>query len=94
MNKKQINKEIDEVYSAIKAEIESRTENYCQSWWLTSKWGGRLKNKYSTPKLNRRAKVLVKEGYLSINKKDTSTSKGTSYLLTNKTYKRKSAMLK
>lgn len=79
----QINKEAIEIYNAIKQIMKESNCNYCQSWWLNSK-NFDLKSKLSTPKINQRCKLLVKQGYLYIDKENTSTSQGVCYKLTDK----------
>lgn len=54
----------------------------CQSWWINPKNDPELN--MPTSKINQRAKLLVKEGYLEIQSKHTSTSTGTSYTFTDK----------
>ena len=54
----------------------------CQSWWINPQNDPELN--MPTSKINQRAKLLVKEGYLTIDPKATSTSKGTGYFFTDK----------
>lgn len=77
----QINQEIKSVYEAIKKDMICRNVDYCQSWWIIAK--DDVSNlPMSTRDINRRANILVKNGYLSIDKKHTSTSTGICYRLT------------
>lgn len=81
--KNQIKEEAKEIYLAIK-EVMSKSEcDFCQSWWLNTK-NFDLKSNLSTPQINQRAKLLVKQGYLTVDKTKTSTSYGTCYRLTDK----------
>jgi hypothetical protein len=82
----QINEESKEIYFAIKHMIRESECDYCQSWWLNTR-NFDLKSKLKTPQINQRAKLLVKQGYLIIDKSRTSTSTGTCYRLTNKVLK-------
>jgi len=84
-NKIQIKEEAKEIYFAIKEAMVRAKTDYCQSWWLNSK-NFELKSKLSTPTINQRAKLLVKQGYLTIDKSKTKTSTGTSYKLTDKPF--------
>ena len=85
MNKNEINNESAEIYFAIKQIIQETGYDHCQSWWLNTK-NFNLKSKLSTQKINQRAKILVKQGFLTIDTKNTSTSQGTCYKLTNKSF--------
>jgi hypothetical protein len=81
--RQQINKEAEEIYFAI-LEVMKRTQvGHCQSWWLNSR-NFNLKSRLTTPQINQRAKLLVKQGYLFIDKSRTSTATGTCYRLTDK----------
>ena len=80
---RQSNHEAIEIYSAIKKIMAEMNTEYCQSWWLNSK-NFDLKSKLSTSKINQRCKLLVKQGYLIIDKSRTSTSMGICYRLTDK----------
>lgn len=81
---RQSNLEAIEIYAAIKQVMKEANSHHCQSWWLNSK-NFDLKSKLTTSKINQRCKLLVKQGYLTIDKANTSTSTGTCYLLTDKT---------
>lgn len=80
---RQSNQEAIEIYAAIKKVMADANTDYCQSWWLNT-WNFDLKSKLSTSKINQRCKLLVKQGYLSIDKSRTSTSMGICYKLTDK----------
>ena len=79
----EINHEIIEVYNAIKLLIKESETDHCQSWWLNTR-NFNMKSRLSTPEINRRAKKLVDQGYLTIYKNRTSPSMGTCYKLTDK----------
>lgn len=81
--KDKIQKEAEEIYFAIKQVMEKSGYDYCQSWWLNTR-NFDLKSKLKTPQINQRCKLLIKQGYLTIDKNTTSTSTGTSYRLTSK----------
>jgi hypothetical protein len=81
MNKEQIYSEALEVYAAISEVTALQGCGYCLSWWINTR-NFPLKTTMSTPKINRRARLLVKLGYLIIDRKETSTSSGTCYKLT------------
>lgn len=83
--KKEINEEAKEIYFAIKQIMERSETDYCQSWWLNTR-NFDLKSKLKTPQINQRAKLLVKQGYLTIDKSNTKKSTGTSYKLTDKPF--------
>ena len=83
--KEQINEEAKEIYFAIKKIMERSETNYCQSWWLNTR-NFDLKSGLKTPQINQRAKLLVKQGYLTVDKSNTNTSIGTSYKLTDKPF--------
>lgn len=80
--KEQINTEAQEIYLAIKLLVELSGKNNVQSWWLNT-INYDLKSKLKTSEINRRAKLLVKQGLIEIDKKNTSTSTGTCYKLVN-----------
>lgn len=84
--KTEIQQEANEIYFAIKKVMEETGYNHCQSWWLNSR-NFDLKSKLKTPQIVQRAKLLVKQGYLTIDEKHTSTSTGTSFMLTEKVLK-------
>ena len=92
MVKSEINKEVKEVYFAIKTIIDEAGYGYCQSWWLNTKniplaYPTNIgKLNLSTKKINQRAKILVKKGLLIIDIKNTSTSMGVCYKLTDKSF--------
>lgn len=81
--KDKINEEAKEIYFAIKQVMEKSGYDYCQSWWLNTK-NFDLKSNLKTPQIVQRCKLLVKQGYLVIDIKNTSTSQGTCYKLTDK----------
>jgi hypothetical protein len=85
-SKKQINEEAKEIYFAIKRIMELSETDYCQSWWLNTR-NFKLMSDLKTPQITQRAKLLVKQGYLIIDKARTSTSTGTCYKLTDKPLK-------
>lgn len=85
-SKNQINQEAKEIYFAIKQVMEKSGYDYCQSWWLNSK-NFELKSNLKTPQIVQRCRLLVKQGYLTIDKSKTSTSSGTSFKLTDKPFK-------
>jgi hypothetical protein len=86
MNKKlQIRNEANVVYWAIQELMKIQEVDYCQSWWLNTR-NFTFKTEMSTQKINQRAKLLVKEGYLKIDSNRTSTSTGTCYQLTEKKF--------
>jgi hypothetical protein len=90
-NKEQIFKEAKEIYFAIRQIIELNKLNtiktdYCQSWWLNTR-NFNLKSGLKTSQINQRAKLLVKQGYLIVDRSMTSTSTGTCYKLTKKELK-------
>lgn len=76
-------KEAKEVYQAIKETIQDMDTDHCQSWWLNKK-NHPIGSKLTTAQINTRARMLVKEGYLEIDRKYTKPSCGTCYRLTNK----------
>ena len=80
--KEQINTEAKEIYLAIKQLVELSGKNSVQSWWLNT-INYDLKSKLKTSEINRRAKLLVKQGLIEIDKKNTPTSTGTCYKLVN-----------
>lgn len=80
---RQSNHEAIEIYAAIKQVIQEVGYDYCQSWWINSK-NFDLKSKLPTSKITQRCKLLVKQGYLTIDKSKTSPSTGTCYKLTDK----------
>lgn len=81
---RQANHEAIEIYAAIKQVMKEMNCDFCQSWWINSK-NFSLKSGLSTAKINQRCKLLVKQGYLTIDKSKTSTSTGVCYRLTDKT---------
>ena len=83
--KKHIIEEAEEIYYAIIKTMNEMETDHCQSWWL-NKNNFDLKSKLFTSKINRRARLLVRQGYLQINKSLTSTSTGTCYKLTEKIF--------
>lgn len=83
--KLEIDKERKIIYQAIKDTMVKMKVDYCQSWWLTCK-DNLLPINLSTSIINSRCKLLVKNGYLSINRKQTSSSMGVCYQLTDKNY--------
>ena len=85
MKASEISIESKEIYFAIKQVMKEKGCDHCQSWWLNSK-NFQLKSKLSTQKINQKAKILIKQGYLTIDSKNTSTSEGTCYRLTNKSF--------
>lgn len=52
-----------------------------QSWWLNKVVNGKI---LSISKINYRVSLLIKCGYVAIDKVNTSKSKGTSYIITDK----------
>lgn len=89
MTKLEIRQQRKVVYDAIVAEIAERKEisiggsnyyNFCQSWWLKKRTG------LPTAVTVRRAKELARDGFIEIDSKNTSTSTGTRYLLTDLKY--------
>lgn len=87
-SKNEINQEAKEIYFAIKQVMERHgyiKYDYCQSWWLNYK-NFDLKSKLKTPQIMQRCKLLVRQGYLTIDKSKTSTSEGTSFKLTDKPF--------
>jgi hypothetical protein len=72
-----------EIYFAIKQVMAKQKTDYCQSWWLNTR-NFDLKSNLPTRKITQRCKLLIQHGYLTINEELTSTSKGTSYKLTDK----------
>lgn len=86
MDKKtKIKEEAKEIYFAIKSVMDKQQTGHCQSWWLNERNFG-LKSKLKTPQVNQRCKLLIKMGLLTIDKDKTSTSRGTSYRLTDKSW--------
>jgi len=83
--KNEINDEAKEIYFAIKELMNKHNVNYAQSWWLNPR-NFNLKSRLKTPQVVQRCKLLIKQGYLIIDKSNTSTSSGTSYKLTNKDF--------
>jgi len=83
--KEKINEEAEEIYFAIKEVMEKSGLDYCQSWWLNTR-NFDLKSKLSTQEINQRAKLLIKRGFLIINKSQTSKSTGICYKLTDKPF--------
>lgn len=83
--KKQIDEEAKEIYFAIKQIMERSETDYCQSWWLNTR-NFDLKSGLETPEINQRAKLLVKQGFLSIDSSKTGPSTGTCYKLTDKQF--------
>lgn len=84
--KNQINQEAKEIYLAIKQLMEKTGYDYCQSWWINTK-NFELKSNLKTPQIVQRCRLLVKQGYLTIDKLKTSTSTGTCFRLTDKILK-------
>lgn len=82
-SKSVIQNEANEIYFAIKEVMAKGNTDYCQSWWLNTK-NFDLKSNLKTPQIVQRCKLLVRQGYLSIDKSRTSPSSGTSYRLTDK----------
>jgi hypothetical protein len=82
-SKEEINNEAKEIYLAIIEAMKFSHSDYCQSWWI-NKRNVVLKSKLETPQINQRCKLLVKKGFLIIDKSKTSRSTGTSYKLTDK----------
>jgi len=80
---RQSNLEAIEIYAAIKLVMKEVNSDRIQSWWINSK-NFDLKSKLSTSKINQRCRLLVKQGYLTIDRSKTSTSNGTCYRLTDK----------
>ena len=85
--KEEINIEIISVYEAIIKTMGRMKTDRCQSWWLTAK-DNTVNLNLTTQEVNRRCKTLIKNGYLKINDKYTSTSTGVSYMLTDKKFLR------
>ena len=79
--KDQIKTQSKEIYEAIIKMMELQGVDYCQSWWINTR-NFELKQVLTTRQINYRAKLLVRDGYLTIDKDKTSTSMGTSYRLT------------
>ena len=78
-SKEQIHKEKIAVYFGMIAVMKMHDVDYCQSWWLNTK---NYNIGLTTPEINRRAKLLVKQGLLLIDKSLTSNSCGICYRLT------------
>ncbi len=83
--KNQINQEAKEIYFAIKQVMEKSGYDYCLSWWLNSK-NFELKSNLKTPQIVQRCKLLVRQGYLTIDKSKTSRGSGTWFQLTDKVF--------
>jgi len=82
--RQEIQKEANEIYFAIKEIIMLNDgRNSCQSWWLNTR-NFDLKSKLKTPQIVQRCKLLVKQGYLTIDKNNTASHKGTCFKLTDK----------
>lgn len=79
--KEQIYDEALNVYEALLEVAQLSGTDYCLSWWINTR-NFKLKTTMSTQKINRRAKLLVKMGFLTIDKKLTSRSTGTCYKFT------------
>lgn len=79
----EINFECVEVYNAIKEAMEISGTDYCQSWWLNRRNCNTLHH-LNSREIVRRAKRLVDQGMLTIDKSKTSSATGTSYKLTDK----------
>lgn len=71
-----------EVYAAFKQVAELSEHDYCLSWWINTR-NFPMKTTMSTSTITRRAALLVKKGYLTIDKLQTSRSSGTCYKFTN-----------
>jgi hypothetical protein len=84
-SKSEIDKEAKEIYFAIKQVMQVGEYDHCQSWWINTK-NFELKSKLKTPQINQRCKLLIKKGLLTIDIKETSTSQGTCYRLTDKSF--------
>ena len=81
-NRYQIRKETEKLYKEIIIVMKEMGTDHCQSWWLNpSNTNLGLK----TSEINSRAKKLVEEGFLTIDRSKTSKSTGTCYKLTDKT---------
>lgn len=78
MKKSEIQKEADEILEAVKNLMKENELDYVQSWWLSPR-NCNLKSNLKMPQITSRLKLLVKHGKLIIDKKYTSTSKGTRY---------------
>jgi len=81
--REQIKSESIMVYFAIKETMKNMNTNFCQSWWINMK-NFDLSTPLSIKTINQRAKLLIRDGYLIIDKSKTSTSTGTCYKLTDK----------
>ena len=79
----EIDNECIEVYDAIKDIMKQLNTDHCQSWWANSRNCSSLRH-LSSREIVRRANKLVRDGYLTIDKKRTSSSTGTCYMLTEK----------
>lgn len=79
MTKQEIQKEADLIFKYLLETARQMKTNHVQSWWLNKRNCPELWKE--TPVINRRLKLLVKQGKLKIDEKNTSTSKGTSYII-------------
>ncbi|MDP4201455.1 MAG: hypothetical protein Q8861_02070 [Bacteroidota bacterium] len=81
--KKQILEEAIEIYAAILLIMRQQKTDYCQSWWL-NKHNFSLQSNLDSKSIVRRCHLLVRLGYLIIDREKTSTAMGTSFKLTEK----------
>lgn len=73
----EIQSEADLVYKYALQVAKEQGRSYVQSWWLNRRNCPELW--MDTPKINRRLMLLVRQGKLSIDRANTSTSQGTCY---------------
>lgn len=72
-----IQSEADLVYKYALQVAKEMDKPYVQSWWLNKRNCPELW--MDTPKINRRLMLLVRQGKLSVDRANTSTSTGTCY---------------
>lgn len=82
MKTQQITEEVLMIYNALKYYCDEH--GYCQSWWLNARNNPQKELNLTTPQINSKCKILIKQGYIVIDKEKTSTSTGTCYRLTDK----------
>lgn len=79
--KQQIQQEADSLYDRIVKMAKEHHQDYIQSWWFNKR---NSDLGLTTPQINSRCRLLVRQGKLSIDHSRTSTSYGTCYRILDK----------
>lgn len=79
--KQQIQQEADDLYTRIVLEAQEQRQDSVQSWWFNKR---NSDLGLTTPQINSRCRLLVKQGKLSIDYTRTSNAYGTCYRILDK----------